>query len=102
MIVLCATCRRRFEDQYRSTVCPHPAFPANDCFNNFTVHNDAFLDEHPVRRGRRDIDPRSERSTQPWLSAGISRRSWYRRKAKARAAAVRDDASVTNAAESQP
>lgn len=43
MIVDCLKCRMRFEDEYRSTVCPHAAFPANDGHNNFKVHDDAYL-----------------------------------------------------------
>ena len=42
MIVLCDDCGLYFEDVYRSTVCPHNAFPANDGHNNFTVHEEAF------------------------------------------------------------
>lgn len=43
MIVKCETCLREFEDVYRSYVCPHDPFPANDGNNNFEMHHDAYL-----------------------------------------------------------
>jgi hypothetical protein len=43
MIVQCEKCQRYFEDVYRSYVCPHDAFPANDGHNNFRVHNEAYI-----------------------------------------------------------
>jgi hypothetical protein len=43
MITKCARCRAEFEDNYRSTLCPHRAFPANDGSNNFVIHHDAHL-----------------------------------------------------------
>jgi hypothetical protein len=43
MIVRCPCCERYFEDVYRSTACPHDAFPANDGENNFAVHDDSYL-----------------------------------------------------------
>ena len=43
MIVQCTVCGSCFEDEYRSWVCPHDAFPANDGHNNFKVHDDAPL-----------------------------------------------------------
>ena len=47
MIVKCDTCKMYFDDEFRTCVCPHPAFPANDGHNNFEVHNDAWLSEVP-------------------------------------------------------
>lgn len=44
MISRCLECGARYNDEYRSTICPHKAFPANDGNNNFTVHEDAYLD----------------------------------------------------------
>ena len=44
MIVGCDSCGARFEDTYRSTVCPHSAFPANDGNNVFTIHEDSYLE----------------------------------------------------------
>ena len=43
MIVQCDRCDTKFEDEYRSTLCPHNAFAANDDNNVFTVHNDAYI-----------------------------------------------------------
>lgn len=43
MIVQCENCKVWFEDVYRSYVCPHRAFPANDGQNNFQVHEDSYL-----------------------------------------------------------
>jgi predicted nucleic acid-binding Zn-ribbon protein len=45
MIVQCDKCGTRFEDVYRSTLCPHAAFPANDGNNVFTVHEDSYIEE---------------------------------------------------------
>lgn len=47
MIVRCKQCQMYFEDCYRSTICPHDPFPANDGNNNFEVHNDAYLSPEP-------------------------------------------------------
>lgn len=43
MIVECETCGSKFEDEYRTYICPHEAFPANNGDNTFTVHKDAYL-----------------------------------------------------------
>jgi hypothetical protein len=43
MIIKCEKCDKWFEDVYRSTQCPHQAFPANDGKNNFAVHDDAYI-----------------------------------------------------------
>lgn len=43
MIVQCDKCGSEFEDEYRTYVCPHEAFPANDGNNNFTVHEESHL-----------------------------------------------------------
>lgn len=47
MIVKCERCFKYFEDEYRSYVCPHIAFLANDGFNNFKAHTDSHLDDNP-------------------------------------------------------
>jgi len=41
--VHCDECGRDFENRYRSTLCPHRAFPANDGRNNFKTHPEAFI-----------------------------------------------------------
>jgi hypothetical protein len=43
MITKCKKCKKYFEDEFRSYICPHDAFPANDGNNNFKVHNDSYL-----------------------------------------------------------
>lgn len=35
MIVQCKTCNSYFDDEFRSTICPHSTFAANDGLNNF-------------------------------------------------------------------
>lgn len=47
MIKPCADCQRWFEDQYRSTICPHQTFPANNGNNVFMHHGDAYLSDTP-------------------------------------------------------
>jgi hypothetical protein len=47
MIVRCDKCGKYLDDEYRSTLCPHDAFPANDGTNNFRVHDDAYLADEP-------------------------------------------------------
>jgi hypothetical protein len=36
-------CGARFDDEYRTTICPHGTFAANDGRNNFQHHPEAFL-----------------------------------------------------------
>lgn len=49
MIDKCPICERWYEDEYRSKLCPHKAFPANDGNNKFGIHEDAYLaDEAPL------------------------------------------------------
>lgn len=48
MIVYCEVCERYFEDEFRSTVCPHNAFPANDGDNNFAIHEGTYLGVDPL------------------------------------------------------
>jgi Methyltransferase domain len=43
MIAQCLECGAKFEDEYRSTICPHETFPTNDGNNNFTIHESAYL-----------------------------------------------------------
>ena len=51
MIIQCNHCQVYFEDEFRSTLCPHRAFLANDGRNNFSIHEDAYLSfEHPADR----------------------------------------------------
>src|SRR5258708_12808844 len=43
MIVRCAECRSYFEDVYRTKLCPHETFAANDGQNRFQHHPEAYL-----------------------------------------------------------
>jgi hypothetical protein len=43
MIVTCSKCEARFDDEYRTTICPHETFAANDGQNNFAHHPEAYL-----------------------------------------------------------
>lgn len=54
MIVECPLCDWEFDDTYRSTICPHGTFLANDGHNNFAHHPDAHL--HAPDRPDRDAD----------------------------------------------
>jgi hypothetical protein len=48
MMVTCHYgCGARFDDEYRSTICPHKTFAANDGRNNFAHHPEAFLSSPP-------------------------------------------------------
>ena len=41
--MVCDDCNMAFEDVYRSTLCPHDTFAANDGHNNFAHHPEAYL-----------------------------------------------------------
>lgn len=43
MIVKCLDCNAYFDDEFRSYVCPHDTFAANDGNNNFAYHDDSYL-----------------------------------------------------------
>jgi hypothetical protein len=48
MIVRCKKCRLFYDDEFRTTICPHSLFPANDGNNVFVFHHEAYLSEcHP-------------------------------------------------------
>lgn len=50
MIICCMKCHLRFDDEFRDTICPHDAFPANDGNNNFRVHHDSALFKYPEEK----------------------------------------------------
>lgn len=50
MIVYCLTCRKRYDDEFRWTLCPHNTFAANDGNNNFAHHPESFLEEDDNNR----------------------------------------------------
>lgn len=39
----CEACGARFDDEFRTTVCPHGTFAANDGRNNFAHHPESHL-----------------------------------------------------------
>lgn len=43
MIVCCNKCQLRFDDEFRTTICPHETFAANDGRNNFKHYPDATI-----------------------------------------------------------
>jgi hypothetical protein len=47
MIRDCFWCKNFYDDEFRSTICPHSAFPANDGHNNFRVHDESYLSDSP-------------------------------------------------------
>ncbi len=51
MIVNCALCNKFFEDEYRSVLCPHNPFLANDGQNNFAIHPTSYLSDKPPING---------------------------------------------------
>lgn len=52
MVVKCETCCWQFDDEFRSYVCPHYTFPANDGNNIFKHHRDSTLVcPHDIRGG---------------------------------------------------
>lgn len=44
MIIQCVKCNARFDDEFRTTICPHETFAANDGKNNFSHHPEALLE----------------------------------------------------------
>lgn len=48
MIVACENCMTRYDDEFRTTTCPHDTFLANDGNNNFRHYPESFID--PVKR----------------------------------------------------
>lgn len=43
MIVQCEKCKKYLDDEFRTTVCPHEAFRANDGANRFAYHHESYL-----------------------------------------------------------
>lgn len=50
MIVQCGDCSMFYDDVYRTTVCPHETFAANDGHNNFAHHPESYLSEEPPQQ----------------------------------------------------
>lgn len=52
MKVYCSHCDTKFDDEFRSTICPHETFAANDGANNFAHHPESFIEtKHCPRCG---------------------------------------------------
>lgn len=49
MIVKCPHCPMYFDDEFRTTVCPHEAFSANDGRGHFKKKETAYLSEKEPR-----------------------------------------------------
>jgi len=47
MIVKCESCKKFYDDEFRTTTCPHETFPANDGRNHFRHHLESYLSESP-------------------------------------------------------
>jgi hypothetical protein len=45
MKIQCSKCNARFDDEFRTTICPHETFAANDGRNNFAHHPETPLDD---------------------------------------------------------
>jgi hypothetical protein len=45
-------CGRKFDDEFRTTVCPHKTFAANDGHNNFAHHPDSYLEPFTTEKGQ--------------------------------------------------
>lgn len=55
MIIKCEHCSKFYDDQFRSTVCPHDTFSANDGQNNFRHYPESWLaDKEPSRESHGD------------------------------------------------
>jgi hypothetical protein len=56
MIVHCHECSRQFDDEFRSTICPHETFAANDGRNNFRHHPESYISECAATPGPRETE----------------------------------------------
>lgn len=45
MRLQCVKCNARFDDEFRTTICPHETFAANDGKNHFQHHPESVLDD---------------------------------------------------------
>lgn len=56
MIIKCEACKVNFDDKYRTTLCPHNTFLANNGRNEFQHHPKSYLSTD----GTTDINYQSE------------------------------------------
>lgn len=47
MIVECGNCGVRFDDEFRTTICPHGTFAANDGHNHFAHYSGSYISPKP-------------------------------------------------------
>lgn len=62
MIVDCLNCSASFDDEFRTTICPHGTFAANDGKNNFAHHPESHLSEGAGFYGESSTLPIEEQS----------------------------------------
>ena len=58
MVSECPTCHRRFDDEYRTTICPHPTFAANSWrpdhpVNAHAHHPESYLESEAAAQQRK-------------------------------------------------
>lgn len=51
MIVYCCSCSKWYDDEFRSSVCPHSTFSANDGQNNFKHYHESWLSNNKPDSG---------------------------------------------------
>lgn len=74
----CQDCLRWFEDAYRSTICPHDTFAANDGENNFEHHPHSYLSHvEPIDKAFGEVPVRRHRIRNPsWRRRDWAREYW--------------------------
>lgn len=72
MIIYCPNCPMKFDDEYRSTICPHHTFPANDGRNNFAHHPEALLTEKKMPEVLLDMARTAVEATSSIRTAAVS------------------------------
>lgn len=68
MIVICVKCMMSFDDEFRTTVCPHGTFAANDGRNNFKHHPESHLNRETEPS---ELEKALDRDTQTWESIAV-------------------------------
>jgi len=49
MIVKCDNCTLYYDDEFRTTICPHETFMANDGKNNFKYYINSYIGNNPPK-----------------------------------------------------
>ena len=63
MIMQCQTCGIAFDDEFRTTICPHGTFAANDGANNFAHDTTSYLG--PVEGARETVHTYTQSAADP-------------------------------------